>query len=524
MKNRAFYFFSLITLLIANPVFSKAKVTENSISPNVTIDKKTQNKTLDWKLQNQIRLRQVFSKEGVLLSEIEWNGKERIERFFDSKNHKIEMTYFINNQIVRKEKSVTRKMTRETDVILYKHDQKSPQVYSFQSSLAEEVTGNNFCKPDQLTLKKLSQLQDLTPLFGKIALLKKEGSYYQTTMNVKIDSACLKIYGSELTLILQKLFQDSMACLKDLKGKGSDQNFLKIQSLLNNKDNPLKLNCSNLNFPWKNSTMAFATVPGDATHPQINLNPKRKENLKELKNTVFHELLHNCGHLHNHHVEYMYACPQCCQEKQARYEFEFEKQKIESACRICEGDFESSTDTKYLNELVGWSNKDFTYIATNKLIGQIFQDNQFVPEKVKLLDQSLSSDSTSATVKRSLHEAFGQQLGLDPISPDLPKSTPSLKNAAYHFTSSLKKLQGGDLESALLEIENGARSFPTEKSVLANGDEKASENPVVFEMKDLKNLYKKSAWALYKKLDKMNAAEENISRAYNVYDSLENGK
>lgn len=64
----------------------------------------------------------------------------------------------------------------------------------------------------------------------------------------------------------------------------------------------------------------------------------------EWENTIFHELFHNIGYAHTRTHEFAYTCPTCCLSSNST-----EKKNL--ACKLCKGNYLSTTNRQYLKDL-----------------------------------------------------------------------------------------------------------------------------------------------------------------------------
>lgn len=199
------------------------------------------------------------------------------------------------------------------------------------------------------------QLSSIGNILGKVTL--KDG-FYKTAYNLKIEEDCNKrVKISDLEKFYRETMSEGTLCLSRLNkiGKLGDQNNSCLMKLFEDKQNPPKILCGN--WPFCKDIYAVGSFPGSSRrHPYLWLSPSTtalmKTDPRELKATIFHEMLHNCGYTHSEGIEVTYTCEECCFNKS------LSKDKLASACKICAGKYDSEYDIAYQKDLINWS-KDY---------------------------------------------------------------------------------------------------------------------------------------------------------------------
>lgn len=195
--------------------------------------------------------------------------------------------------------------------------------------------------------------------------------FIATGIGLKIDNECLKKWGSSFKETVKESVNEGMQCLdklaKDSTGpqlSGAQRNAFGLNQLF--KDDKVSLVCSDKEYDWS-STSAYASTSSDQkikgkdiSHPYLVLNPnypekgmeKRAEETKEIKSTIFHEMLHNLGYRHAESIEFSYGCETCCfgegESKEAKA----------TACKICTGNYTNEFDSNYLKDFVAFGKEN----------------------------------------------------------------------------------------------------------------------------------------------------------------------
>lgn len=207
-----------------------------------------------------------------------------------------------------------------------------------------------------------SKNDDLQNFFSNInnalSNIKAVNGYFVTSYNLKIDEDC----KSRMPIkSLENFYRNTMAegtqCLKKLSSIGGEglKNISCFEKLFQEKENPPKLLCGG--WPFGNDIAAVGSFPGSSKrHPYLWLSPNiSKEVYKnpvELKATIFHEMLHNCGYTHSEGIEIPYTCEECC------FNSKLDDKKKAHACNICAGKYQNENDVEYVQALLAWS-KDY---------------------------------------------------------------------------------------------------------------------------------------------------------------------
>jgi len=161
---------------------------------------------------------------------------------------------------------------------------------------------------------------------------------------------------------------------------GAMRNLLKYQSMM--KNSSVHITCEETSgYNWSETRAHASTEPGQKTsdgkfsHPFISINPgypssasgaNMQEKVKDIKNTIFHEQLHNLGIKHGEDVEYPYACADCCMTDRAGADANT-RSKLDTACNICTGNYRSGADDiNYISDITFYGD----YAWKNDLLGR----------------------------------------------------------------------------------------------------------------------------------------------------------
>jgi hypothetical protein len=190
---------------------------------------------------------------------------------------------------------------------------------------------------------------------GQLNSMQLKDGYYRSFYNLKIEEDCKKRMDVQKLEVFYRLtMAESSSCLSKLSvvSKNGLKHLQCFNQLFKNRDNPPKLLCGG--WPFGEDVYAVGSFPGSSRrHPYLWLSPKIttmiQSNPEELKATLFHETLHNCGHTHSEGIEVTYTCEECC------FNQGLDPKKKESACRICAGVYQNENDPAYVRDLLFWS-------------------------------------------------------------------------------------------------------------------------------------------------------------------------
>lgn len=270
----------------------------------------------EWYIPGQSPLLvQIFSANGQLLSEkMDSNMDGFFEKriFYDHKQRtRTEKNYeptekHLLTETVQKLSSNKRMLLNTTQ-----YNSKSAVIgkTQYQLPLADVLNQTNAeCKTGaQSTV--FGQIEALKPLINELLITERNDQFVVTSFGAKIETSCLKQHGDDFPQLVQQSLRENINCLADLGGNGSHENIAKIASLLENKKRPWKIICSDKEaFEGISNTKGLGSVEGiHADFPWIKLNPDLEgSNPKALRGLIFHEILHNCGHIHAPgNIEYM---------------------------------------------------------------------------------------------------------------------------------------------------------------------------------------------------------------------------
>lgn len=205
------------------------------------------------------------------------------------------------------------------------------------------------------------------------AVAKNQKGLLPTGLGYKVDYECYQKWGDDFNKIVKEVAVGGLQCLMDLDKKGKSgtkttgalRNAFDLTKLM--KNDGISLVCSEDNYAWT-GTMAHASVAStevmekkNIKHPFVSLNPKYPEHegtgraaeVAELKNTIFHETLHNLGYSHKEDIEFSYTCGMCCFDKNA------DATAKAQACKVCTGNYKNATDINYVKDLVEFAQLTF---------------------------------------------------------------------------------------------------------------------------------------------------------------------
>ena len=208
------------------------------------------------------------------------------------------------------------------------------------------------------------------------AVAKNQKGLLPTNLGYKVDVECYNKWGDDFNKIVKDVAVGGLKCLMDLDKKGREgtkttgalRNAFDLTKLM--KNDGISLVCSEDDYKW-DGILAHASTDATETmkvknikHPFVSLNPKhpknevsnRQKEIVDLKDTIFHETLHNLGFRHNEDVEFSYTCGLCCFGSG-----EDDPKAKEQACKICTGNYKNVTDVNYVKDMIEFS--QLTYDA-----------------------------------------------------------------------------------------------------------------------------------------------------------------
>ncbi|MCS6837592.1 MAG: hypothetical protein NZ480_01990, partial [Bdellovibrionaceae bacterium] len=174
--------------------------------------------------------------------------------------------------------------------------------------------------------------------------------YHQGTYgSVYIAPECVNLFGDHVSNLVYEVIREGEQCFSNLKGKQSQLHLFRWKSLFENEKRPPKIFCQSSKLFNAVLHWAEATVPGDPNHPEVRINPTidQLKNKQVLKNTLFHEFMHNMGYGHLNEVEYASSCPICCDSS-----YNVGENARQLACAICQMDSSRYAQMDYLEKLV----------------------------------------------------------------------------------------------------------------------------------------------------------------------------
>lgn len=206
---------------------------------------------------------------------------------------------------------------------------------------------------------------------------KLEKGFYLTAYNLKIEENCKeRMPIKTLESFYRKTMAQGEACLEGLSKFGPEpqKNLSCLKALFDDKKNPPKIFCGG--WPFGNDISAVASFPGSSKrHPYLWLSPHisklYKSDPQELSATIFHEMLHNCGHQHSEGMEIPSTCEECC------FNTKLEASKKQSACNVCAGKYASENEVGYAKDILNWSKDYPNWGPTNRMrLIQVGVDNR----------------------------------------------------------------------------------------------------------------------------------------------------
>ncbi len=206
------------------------------------------------------------------------------------------------------------------------------------------------------------------------------GGFIPTSFGYEIDPQCINNWGANFPEFLKESIFTGISCLKNLKGNGAKTLAHDLESLLSK--NNVTVVCSETDYLSWTGVYAHASagpdsekiLDGKVSHPYISVNPgdpasglskdEVKQRKQELRKTLFHEQIHNLGHVHYHGVEYAYPCEDCCLSYDDPSEDDKkEEERVKAACRACDTEHIGGITEDYLEVLRDYTGK--AYLSKN---------------------------------------------------------------------------------------------------------------------------------------------------------------
>lgn len=259
------------------------------------------------------------------------------------------------------------------------------------------------------------KIDDLTNNSLK-SVAKAQNGLLPTGLGYKVDTECYNKWGHDFNQIIKDVALGGLQCLRDLDKQarkpgsqtGALRNAFEMSKLMEN--DKISLVCSEKDYNWVGSQAHASTESSgkiaekNVSHPFVSLNPNYPENpienraaeIENLKDTIFHETLHNLGYLHDESIEFPYTCGLCCFDKNANKELK------DQACKVCTGNYKNETDIAYI--------KDF--LQFSKLNSQ---DKRGAAAVAKFMKENKKSASGISML------AFAQAGVFNPVGPELGK-------------------------------------------------------------------------------------------------------
>jgi hypothetical protein len=439
--------------------------------------------------KGKIIITQYFDRDGHLVKELEdlnSNGKHEVIKDYDLPNQTTSLNYDTNEDgfVERIETTKPFGQLRKTKIEYFEKGKSGPiKTSEFEDPIGEQIQSGLDCNAAK---DWMNSIASLGTLLTEAMIVGKVSFYDKTSFGVLIDESCKDLH-KDILLISQAAIAEGISCLKQLGGKGSEANLALIQSLLENKRNPVKIRCDErTGYPWREDVNAYASIPSDRGHPFMSLNPTKSALPAQLKATIFHELFHNCGYRHSHDVEYSYTCETCCISPSIAPKNESEK---EIGCKICKGDYQDRLDPKYLKDYGNWIGLSFRTGYLADLVSEFVQTGNL--DFLLAISKAGEVNMAPAPIQRAMKKQWPGQYG-DPVS--LAPKTPNLDRAAEKLVQVWSNMQEDNLAAALTALEN----------ITAVGPENPN-NPDLgkFARKILNEAYQRTAEAIYFKMKRV---------------------
>lgn len=252
-------------------------------------------------------------------------------------------------------------------------DGKFDKTFNTHADLIQH-TDQAHCDPEisKFESKFLKLAADSTKI-GK-AIDKED--YLQTDFGYKIQRDCMKNWGESFPQLLKESITAGMKCLEKLS-RDNDRNGVSPNGAFSNLRNldhiianqGVTIACNQTEYDWSGTAAHASVKPGETLkglpikHPYMSLNPKdpkqkgkaTQEETEYMRKTLFHEQLHNLGILHEESIEAPYTCEICCFPEGT------ETAEVEAACKICAGGYTSTTDKRYIKDMMAWGGASYIH-------------------------------------------------------------------------------------------------------------------------------------------------------------------
>ena len=428
-----------------------------------------------------------YSVEGKLIRvEEDRDGDKHIDfkTILDDKTfYKIQWQY--SDKTLKPERKVSYELLSGGKTkIITEVDKDSDGVFEVRyEQVSSTIQDQDHCGEVNATIKDLS---------GTVleAVAKNQKGLLNTGLGYKVDVECYNKWGDDFNKVIKEVAVSGLQCLMKLDKEGKSG--AKITGALRNahgisklyKKDSISLVCSENDYNWV-GTLAHASVaPAEVltshkiTHPFVSLNPKhpeggdsqKSEQIAKLKDTLFHETLHNLGYSHNEDIEFSYTCGQCCFDKEAKPE------NKEMACKICTGNYKNVTDIKYVKDMVSFS--QLNYMETRGAAAA----TKYLKENLK----STSGISILAYATSGIFNPIGSELSklVNEKNKDLSvEDTIFLVNAEKHNTPEFKSVSASSkaISQSLYEL------YYNKSGVKAMAALENNRLTIIKELKALKN-------------------------------------
>ncbi len=232
---------------------------------------------------------------------------------------------------------------------------------------------------------------------------KINGQFHKTGTGFKIEQDCFNKWGDGFKDVVKESVSTGLQCLSRLAKKnkqkmtGALKNGFDLTQLF--KDDKISLVCSETGYDWEGTRAHASTKKGQKMetknihHPFVSLNPKfpenkvqnRKDELKQIKETIFHEALHNLGFRHSEDIEFSYGCGACCFDNTEAGNGK------DIACKICLGDYKNEMDPNYLSDFVDFGKENYKESFARDAVIKYSKSS---PKDLKIL--SMMADSSAS--------------------------------------------------------------------------------------------------------------------------------